>query len=77
MSLVLLLWMNFAIIPVCPRPHSARTDLVMHVNTLEFTSPIQGDCTNRGVSCFRVFPRPLIDGGEELSTCAISLYLTY
>jgi hypothetical protein len=46
-------------------------------STLEFTSPIQGDCTNRGVSCFRVLPRPLIDGGEELSTCAISLCLTY
>jgi hypothetical protein len=77
MPLVLLLRMDFVIICVCPRPHCDRTDLVMHVNTLQFTSPIQGDGTNRGVSCFRVFPRPLIDGVEELSTCAISLYLTY
>jgi len=43
----------------------------------EFTSRIQGDCTNTGVSRFRVFPRPLIDDGDELSTCASSPRLTY
>lgn len=37
MSLVMLLWIDsgrqVAMVSVCPRYHSARTDLVMHVNT--------------------------------------------
>jgi len=77
MSLVMLLWIDsgrlVAMVSVYPRYHCARTDLVMHVNTPEFTSRIQGDCTNTGVSCFRVFPRPLIDDGDELSTARFLL----